>query len=192
MPYVKTISEDGVVSDIMAKALDPTLDATVLHKSELVNGFTQTTPGVNALDAAAGKSLNDSLSNCATKTDLTNITPSVVVNESNPSGYTSVPNDTETTLYTTTLAKGLYIATLKVTFRNNNSTGMRKAIIYSPSTANYVQDTAAISGEWVNLSVAAILNCTASRTVSFSVRHTAGAAVSVAWEAKAVRIKDNA
>lgn len=64
MPYVKTINEDGVVSDIMAKALDSTLDATILKKSNLVNGFTQTTPGVNALDAAAGKSLNDSLSDC--------------------------------------------------------------------------------------------------------------------------------
>lgn len=53
MPYVKTINEDGVVSDIMAKALDPDV---------LVNGFTQTTAGVNALDAAAGKTLNDSLS----------------------------------------------------------------------------------------------------------------------------------
>lgn len=72
MSYVKTINEDGVVSDIMAVALDPTLDATLLHKSELVNGFTQTTAGVNALDAAAGKSLNDSLSNCATKTELAN------------------------------------------------------------------------------------------------------------------------
>lgn len=38
--------------------------ANGLFKSNLVNGFTQTTPGVNALDAAAGKSLNDSLSNC--------------------------------------------------------------------------------------------------------------------------------
>lgn len=66
MSYVKTIKEDGVVSDIMAKALDPTLDATLLHKSELVNGFTQTTAGVNALDAAAGKSLNDSLENLST------------------------------------------------------------------------------------------------------------------------------
>lgn len=53
MSYVKTINEDGVVSDIMAKAIDPDL---------LINGFTQTTPGVNALDAAAGKTLNDSLS----------------------------------------------------------------------------------------------------------------------------------
>lgn len=34
-----------------------------LFKSNLVNGFTQTTAGVNALDAAAGKSLNDALSN---------------------------------------------------------------------------------------------------------------------------------
>ena len=74
MPYVKTINEDGVVSDIMAKAIDPTLDATILKKADLVNGFTQTTPGVNALDAAAGKSLNDSLSNCATKTELANST----------------------------------------------------------------------------------------------------------------------
>lgn len=34
-----------------------------LFKSNLVNGFTQTTAGVNALDAAAGKSLNDALTN---------------------------------------------------------------------------------------------------------------------------------
>lgn len=56
MPYVKTINEDGVVSDIMAKAIDPDL---------LINGFTQTTPGVNALDAAAGKTLNDAFTNYA-------------------------------------------------------------------------------------------------------------------------------
>lgn len=65
MPYVNNIKEDGVTYDIQAKALDPTLDATILRKSELVNGFTQTTPGVNALDAAAGKTLNDSLANNA-------------------------------------------------------------------------------------------------------------------------------
>ncbi len=35
--------------------------ANGLFKSNLINGFTQTTPGVNALDAAAGKSLNDAL-----------------------------------------------------------------------------------------------------------------------------------
>lgn len=85
MSYVKTINEDGVVSDIMAKALDPTLDATILKNSNLVNGFTQTTAGVNALDAAAGKTLNDSLANLstdvstnyATKTDLSNSIKSV-------------------------------------------------------------------------------------------------------------------
>lgn len=78
MPYVKTINEDGVVSDIMAKALDPTLDAAVLKHTNLQNDFTQTEAGVNALDAAAGKTLNDSLAtlstdvstNYATKTDL--------------------------------------------------------------------------------------------------------------------------
>lgn len=104
MSYVKTINEDGSVSDIMAKALDPTLDASLVHhsevtqatdvttagkvadarvsktlndaintlddaintldgavvkKSNLVNGFTQTTAGVNALDAVAGKTLHD-------------------------------------------------------------------------------------------------------------------------------------
>lgn len=47
MSYINQIVEDGVTYDIAAK--------------NLVNGFTQTTPGVNALDAAAGKSLNDSL-----------------------------------------------------------------------------------------------------------------------------------
>lgn len=62
MPYVKTINEDGVVSDIMAKALDPTLDATLLHKTELENDLTQTTAGINALDAAQGKVLNDAIS----------------------------------------------------------------------------------------------------------------------------------
>lgn len=69
MSYVKTINEDGVVSDIMAVALEDTLDATLLHKSELVNGFTQTTAGVNALDAAAGKTLNDAM---VKKADLVN------------------------------------------------------------------------------------------------------------------------
>ena len=99
MSYVKTINEDGVVSDIMAKALDPTLDATLVHtadvtqatnvttagkvadarvsktlndaietldgevvkKTNLVNGFTQTTAGAKALDAVAGKTLYDRL-----------------------------------------------------------------------------------------------------------------------------------
>lgn len=59
MSYINQIVEDGVTYDIAAK--------------NLVNGFTQTTAGVNALDAAAGKTLNDSLANCATKTDLTDI-----------------------------------------------------------------------------------------------------------------------
>lgn len=63
MTYVKKINEDGVVSDIMAVALDPDLDETLVHKSELVNGFTQTDAGENALDAAAGKTLNDNKAN---------------------------------------------------------------------------------------------------------------------------------
>ena len=50
MSYINQIVEDGVTYDIAAK--------------NLVNGFTQTTAGVNALDAAAGKSLNDSLPKC--------------------------------------------------------------------------------------------------------------------------------
>lgn len=80
MAYVKKVKRDNAQYDIKAVALDAQLDATLLHKSNLVNGFTQTTPGVNALDAAAGKSLNDSLANLstdvstnyATKTDLSN------------------------------------------------------------------------------------------------------------------------
>lgn len=90
MPYVNNIKEDGVTYDIQAKALDPTLDATILRKSELVNGFTQTTPGVNALDAAAGKSLNDSLSNYATKTDLADCVRMPYVTAEIPANSTSV------------------------------------------------------------------------------------------------------
>ena len=64
MSYINQIVEDGVTYDIAAK--------------NLVNGFTQTTPGVNALDAAAGKSLNDSLANTdatvATKADAADLT----------------------------------------------------------------------------------------------------------------------
>lgn len=47
------------------------LKTNYLAKSNLVNGFTQTAAGTNALDAAAGKTLNDSISSL--KTDLTNI-----------------------------------------------------------------------------------------------------------------------
>ena len=47
--------------------------ANGLFKSNLVNGFTQTTPGVNALDAAAGKSLNDSLSNTLANWDTVSV-----------------------------------------------------------------------------------------------------------------------
>ena len=99
MSYVKTIGEDGVVSNIMAVALEATLDASLVHtadvtqatnvttegkvadarvsktlndaintldgavvkKANLVNGFTQTTAGQNALDAVAGKTLYDRL-----------------------------------------------------------------------------------------------------------------------------------
>lgn len=50
MSYINQIVEDGVTYDIGAK--------------NLVNDFTQTTSGVNALDAVAGKTLND------TKADL--------------------------------------------------------------------------------------------------------------------------
>lgn len=59
MAYISQIVVDGVAYDVQAKALDSTLDATILKKTNLVNGFTQTTAGVNALDAAAGKTLND-------------------------------------------------------------------------------------------------------------------------------------
>lgn len=45
MSYINQIVEDGVTYDIAAK--------------NLVNGFTQTASGVNALDAAAGKTLNE-------------------------------------------------------------------------------------------------------------------------------------
>lgn len=63
MSNISQIVEDGVAYDIEAKALDSTLDATILKKSNLVNGFTQDTAGVNALDAAAGKTLNDDKAN---------------------------------------------------------------------------------------------------------------------------------
>lgn len=53
MSYINQIVADGVTYDIGAK--------------NLVNDFTQTTAGVDALDAAAGKTLNDSL---ADKADL--------------------------------------------------------------------------------------------------------------------------
>lgn len=69
MSYVKTINEDGVVSDIMAVALEATLDATLLHKTELEDDLTQTTAGINALDAAQGKVLNDAM---VKKADLVN------------------------------------------------------------------------------------------------------------------------
>ena len=59
MSYINQIVEDGVTYDIAAK--------------NLVNGFTQTTPGVNALDAAAGKSLNDSLSNTLANWDTVSV-----------------------------------------------------------------------------------------------------------------------
>lgn len=49
MSYINQIVEDRVAYDIAAK--------------NLVDGFTQDTPGVNALDAAAGKRLNTSLAN---------------------------------------------------------------------------------------------------------------------------------
>ena len=63
MSYISQIVVDGVAYDVQAKALDSTLDATILKKTNLVNGFTQTEAGVNALDAAAGKTLNDTKAN---------------------------------------------------------------------------------------------------------------------------------
>ena len=47
MSYINQIVEGGVTYDIAA--------------NNLVDGFTQTTAGVNALDAKAGKTLNDSI-----------------------------------------------------------------------------------------------------------------------------------
>lgn len=70
MSNINQIQVDNTTYDVQAKALDSTLDATLIHTSNLVDGFTQTEAGVNALDAAAGKTLNDSLANYATKTDL--------------------------------------------------------------------------------------------------------------------------
>lgn len=84
MSYINQIVEDGVTYDIAAK--------------NLVNGFTQTTPGVNALDAAAGKSLNDSLANLstdvstnyATKTDLSNLSTNVGANSQYGESYNNI------------------------------------------------------------------------------------------------------
>lgn len=59
MSNINQIQVDSATYDIEAKALDSTLDATILKNSNLVNGFTQDTAGVNALDAAAGKTLYD-------------------------------------------------------------------------------------------------------------------------------------
>lgn len=63
-----------------------------LFKSNLVNGFTQTTAGVNALDAAAGKSLNDALSNYVVKGSVQATIPAngytvSSVSATIPSGY---------------------------------------------------------------------------------------------------------
>lgn len=60
MAYVKTINEDGVVSDIMAVALDPTLDATIVHQSEVTQATNVTTAGQVA-DARAIKTLTDAV-----------------------------------------------------------------------------------------------------------------------------------
>lgn len=71
MSYINQIKVDNTTYDVQAKALDSTLDATLIHKSNLVDGFTQSAAGVNALDAAAGKTLNDTLKNFKTNSNLT-------------------------------------------------------------------------------------------------------------------------
>ena len=65
MSDIKQIQVDSTTYDIKAVALDSALDATLIHKSNLVDGFTQSAAGVNALDAHAGKTLNDGLSSVA-------------------------------------------------------------------------------------------------------------------------------
>lgn len=136
MSYVKTISEDGNVSDIMAVALEATLDASLVHtadvtqatnvttagkvadarvsktlndaintldgevvkKANLVNGFTQTTAGQNALDAVAGKTLNDNFNARMTpapnsNTDLSSYTDSASPFVCPHDGYVQVRNN---------------------------------------------------------------------------------------------------
>lgn len=77
MSYINQIVEDGVTYDISAK--------------NLVNGFTQTTPGVNALDAAAGKTLKTDLADCVrmpyVNAEIPANSTSVRVTASVPSGY---------------------------------------------------------------------------------------------------------
>ena len=64
MSYINQIVEDGVTYDIGAK--------------NLVDGFTQSTAGVNALDAHAGKTLYDTLTtDYATNTSVSNVSDRV-------------------------------------------------------------------------------------------------------------------
>lgn len=65
-------------------------------KANLVDGFTQSTAGVNALDAHAGKTLNDSLSNCATKTELADCVRMPYINATIPANTATVGNITAT------------------------------------------------------------------------------------------------
>ena len=75
MSYISQIVVDSTTYDIEAKALDSTLDATLIHVSNLVDGFTQSTAGVNALDAHAGKTLNDDLTTVSN--DLSSLSTNV-------------------------------------------------------------------------------------------------------------------
>ena len=87
MSYINQIVEDGVTYDIAAK--------------NLVNGFTQTTAGVNALDAAAGKSLNDSLANTdASIANLKNGTDNFTVITMDPGSYTLSGDTSKSAMYT--------------------------------------------------------------------------------------------
>lgn len=61
MSYVKTIGEDGVVSNIMAVALEATLDASLVHTADVTQATDVTTAGKVA-DARVSKTLNDAIS----------------------------------------------------------------------------------------------------------------------------------
>lgn len=175
MSYINQIVEDGVTYDIQAKALDNTLDATILKKSNLVNGFTQTTPGVNALDAAAGKSLNDSLAKIGTLTE---------------SGWVSdvpIPSTgTVTEVATISLPAGTYV--VFAAFSSTGTTKPERAYItyrYSGTTPSVVQSEDFIGR--ATLIIGFIVKLTSAGTIGASCR--AWSAVNCSGSIRAVRIK---
>lgn len=158
-----------------------TLIGTKLNTANVVNNFTTTESGY-ALDARAGKTLNDSITHIGTYTSSTLKTTSV---PSDGSGATVVDS--------IELGTGYFLVIAMAKFATGNHSGIRMlSLTLNAGTLDSLwltSQTAASAGSTAMQIVRFIRTTTAGDTINFVARQNDGSALNVDTRMFAVRLK---